>query len=153
VIDGPNAGQSVLANSSGVYHFDALAISNMNFSATASGYVEARAGTFVNGTNTINFVLSPVPPAPPPPAAPSITITSRIVAGGPGTAAQEWAFTATSNVTFTSYDWDFGDGSSSNDAQASEQHVYRSKGQFTVTVTGRRSSGGPVVGTLVIDVL
>jgi PKD repeat protein len=125
----------------------------MNLSATASGYLEARAGAFVNGTNTIAFVLAPAPPPPPPPSpTPSITITSRIIAGGPGTASQEWGFTATSSLTFTSYDWDFGDGASAIDGQANEQHVYRRKGTLTVTVTGRRPSGGPVVGTQVIEV-
>jgi hypothetical protein len=147
VIDGPNTGQSVQANGNGYYRFDSLAIANMNFAATATGYLEVRAGTFVNGTNTLAFVLSPIP-AP----APSITITSRIIAGGPGTLQQEWGFSAVSTVALTSYDWDFGDGASSLGGQADEQHVYRTKGTLTVTVTGRRASGGPVVGTLMIEV-
>ena len=147
VLDGPNTGQSVLTNTNGDYRFDSLAIANMNFGATAGGYLEARAGTFVNGTNTLTFVLAPVPPP-----APSITITSRIISGGPGTASQEWGFSAVGSVTFTSFDWDFGDGASSIDGQADEQHVYRTKGTLTVTVTGRRASGGPVVGTLMIQV-
>jgi PKD repeat protein len=146
-IDGPNTGQSVLTNSNGEYRFDSLTIAGMNFSANASGYLESRAGTFVNGTNTLAFVLAPAPPPDP-----SITITSRIIAGGPGTASQEWGFTATSSVVFTSYDWDFGDGASAIDGRAEEQHVYRTKGSLTVTVTGRRASGGPVVGTLKIEV-
>jgi len=92
-------------------------------------------------------VLTVLPP--PPPAAASITITSRIIGGA---LPQEWGFTATGTVPFTAYDWDFGDGVTSGDSKADEQHVYRSKGTFTVTVTGRRSSGSPVVGTLVIEV-
>ena len=146
-IDGPNTGQSVVTNGNGDYRFDSLTIANMNFGATATGYLESRAGTFVNGTNTLAFVLAPEPPP-----APSITITSRIITGGPGTATQEWGFSAVSGVTFTSFDWDFGDGSSSIGGQANEQHVYRTKGTLTVTVTGRRASGGPIVGTLVIVV-
>jgi PKD repeat protein len=136
-----------VANSNGDYRFDSLAVANMNFGATATGYLEARAGTFVNGTNTLSFVLAPAPPP-----TPSITITSRIITGGPGTVTQEWGFSATSSLTFTSFDWDFGDGASSIGGQADEQHVYRTKGTLTVTVTGRRASGDPVVGTLMIQV-
>jgi PKD repeat protein len=145
-----------VANGNGDYRFDSLTIANMNFGATATGYLESRAGTFVNGTNTLAFVLapepSPPPPPPPPPPTPSITITSRIITGGPGTLTQEWGFSAVSSVTFTSFDWDFGDGASAIGGQADEQHVYRTKGTLTVTVTGRRASGGPIVGTLVIQV-
>src|SRR2546422_255149 len=95
---------------------------------------------------------APPPPPPPPPPTPSITITARLIAGGVGSATQEWAFTATSNVTFTSYDWGFGDGATSNDSRADEQHVYRRRGTFTVTVTGRRSGADPVVGTIDITI-
>lgn len=139
-----------MANGNGDYRFDSLAIANMNFGATATGYLEGRAGTFVNGTNTLAFVLAPEPPPSPPTS--SITITSRIITGGPGTPTQEWGFSAVSSVTFTSFDWDFGDGASAIGGQADEQHVYRAKGTLTVTVTGRRASGGPIVGTLAIVV-
>jgi hypothetical protein len=37
-------------------------------------------------------------------------------------------------------------------AAADEQHVYRAKGTYTVTVIGRRSSGDPVTGTLEVVV-
>lgn len=154
-LDGPNAGVAVLTNANGSYRFESLSIANTNFSATASGYLEARAGTFVDGTNSLNFVLAPVPPPPPPPPpppTPSITITARLIAGGVGSATQEWAFAATSNVTFTSYDWSFGDGATSNDSRADEQHVYRRRGTFTVTVTGKRSGAAPVVGTIDITI-
>src|SRR5258708_39089646 len=57
VLDGPNAGVAVLTNATGSYRFESLSIANMNFSATATDYLEARAGTFVNGTNGLNFVL------------------------------------------------------------------------------------------------
>jgi PKD repeat protein len=152
-IDGSNSGQSVLADGTGVYRFDSLTISNTNFVARASGYLDDSRGTFVNGTNTLNFVLAAAPPPPPPPPpAPSITITSRIISGGGGSGTQEWGFSATGTVPFTSYDWSFGDGTSATDTASEEQHVYRSRGSFTVTVTGKRSSGLPVVGTLVIEV-
>ena len=155
VIDGPNAGQPVTTNANGSYRFNALAIANMNFSATATGYLEKRAGTFVNGTNGLNFVLEPVaPPPPPPPPAPPATITigSRIISGGGGSSTQEWGFRASSNVTdFTSYDWSFGDGSVVADVGAEEQHVYRAKGTFTVTVTGHRRQGD-VTGSIQIAV-
>ncbi len=150
VLDGPNTGQSVVANASGQYRFDSLTIGNANFTTTASGYLEDRRGIFVNGTNTLNFVLAPIPPPPPP--APAITITSRIISGGPGTAIQEWGFVATGTVPFITYNWDFGDGVSSTGSGPQEQHVYRTKGTLTVTVTGIRASGSPVVGTLVIAV-
>jgi hypothetical protein len=85
-----------VTNSNGDYRFDSLSVANMNFGATATGYLEARAGTFVNGTNTLSFVLAPEPPP-----APSITITSRIIAGGPGTPTQEWGFSAVSGLMFS----------------------------------------------------
>ena len=155
VIDGPNAGQSVTTNANGSYRFNALAIANMNFSATASGYLEKRAGTFVNGTNGVNFVLEPVPPPPPPPApapSPTITIGTRIISGGAGTSIQEWGFSAFSNVTdYTSYDWSFGDGGTVNEVGSEEQHVYRAKGTYTVTVVGHRRQGD-VTGTRQITV-
>jgi len=154
-IDGPNAGQSVTTNANGSYRFNALAIANMNFSATASGYLEKRAGTFVNGTNGLNFVLEPVPPPPPPPApapSPTITIGTRIISGGGGNSIQEWGFSAFSNVTdITSYDWSFGDGGTASDVGSEEQHVYRAKGTYTVTVVGHRRQGD-VTGTRQITV-
>jgi PKD repeat protein len=144
VLDGPNSGQSVETNGNGEYRFDSLTIANANFSANASGYLEDRRGVRIDGTSTLNFTLTPVPP--------SITITARIVSGGPGV-AQEWAFVAKGSVSFTSYDWDFGDGNTASNADAEEQHLYGARGKFTVKVTGRRANGEPVVGTLEIEVL
>jgi hypothetical protein len=150
VLDGPNAGLSVTTNANGSYRFNALAIANMNFSATASGYLEKRAGTFVSGTNGLDFVLESIPPPPPapaPPPSPTITIGTRIISGGGGSSTQEWGFSAVSNVTdYTSYDWTFGDGGISFNAGSEEQHVYRAKGTYTVTVVGHRRQGD-VTGT------
>ena len=150
VLDGTNAGQSAQANSNGEYQFASLPVANANLVATASGYIEDRRGTFVNGSNTLNFTLTPEPPPPPP--VPTLTIASSIVSGGPGTAIQEWRFTATSNVTISSYDWDFGDGVTATGSGAIEQHVYRTRDTFTVTVTGHRPDGSTVEGELEIEV-
>jgi hypothetical protein len=147
-LDGPNTGQTAVSNGNGTYLFNALTIANTNFSVNASGYLESRAGTFVNGTNQLNFVLTPVPPPPPPP--PSLAITTRLISGGSGTPTQEWGFTATGPV-FPSYDWDFGDGTSSIGSGANEQHVYRSRAVFTVTVIGKPTSGSNVSATTTID--
>jgi len=57
VLDGSASGRTTTTDSSGRYRFDGLPIANTNFSATASGYTEDRRGTFVNGTNTLNFTL------------------------------------------------------------------------------------------------
>jgi hypothetical protein len=59
VLDGPDSGRSVTANGNGEYRFDSLAISNANFRAFANGFSEDRRGTFINGTNTLDFVLAP----------------------------------------------------------------------------------------------
>ena len=58
-IDGPDAGRTTVANSSGEFRFDSLTIANANFRANAPGFAEDRRGTFVNGTNTLNFTLAP----------------------------------------------------------------------------------------------
>jgi hypothetical protein len=59
VIDGPDLGRSTVANSNGEYRFDGLRVADMNFRASASGFGDDRRGTFVNGTNTLNFTLTP----------------------------------------------------------------------------------------------
>ena len=122
---------------------------NVNFVATATGFQEDRRGTRVNGTNTLNFTLAPAV------VATAVTITSSIVSGGPGTAIQEWRFVAgitNPPTNITSYSWDFGDGITATSTQPSDQHIYRTKGNFTVTVTVNRASGAALVGTLAITV-
>ena len=150
VLDGPNSGQAVETNGNGEYRFDSLSISNVNFSATASGFDEDRRGTFVNGTNTLNFTLTPRP------VVQTVTITPNCcISGGPGTAIQEWSFTATTtgNPTITSWNWDFGDGFTATNSGPDEQHVYQKKGTFTVTVTATRSGSlAPIVATVTIEV-
>jgi PKD repeat protein len=149
VLDGPNAAAFVDTNSNGEYTFPTLTIGNVNFVATASGFVEDRRGTFVNGTNSLTFTL-PREPNPPPVVVP-LTITTRIVSGGGGSDAQEWELTATSTAKFESYDWDFGDGASANNGNATEQHIYR-KGSYTVTVVARPARGSSVTATKDISV-
>lgn len=57
ILDGANTGRSVSTTASGSYRFDGLATGNANVSAGANGYQETRLGTFINGTNTLNFSL------------------------------------------------------------------------------------------------
>jgi hypothetical protein len=56
-LDGPNTGVSTTTNGNGEYRFDNVERGNANLSATAAGFRENRAGVFVDGTNTLNFVL------------------------------------------------------------------------------------------------
>jgi hypothetical protein len=149
VLDGPNANAFVETNSNGDFTFATLTIGNTNFVATASGFVEDRRGTFVNGTNTLTFTL-PREPNPPPAVVP-LTITTRIISGGGGSDRQEWELLAESSATFVSYDWSFGDGASANDSGPREQHLY-SKGSYTVTVVARPASGSSVTATKDISV-
>jgi hypothetical protein len=58
ILDGPNAGRSTRTNISGDYRFEGLTQGNGNLRATADGHAEARAGVFINGTNTLNFTLT-----------------------------------------------------------------------------------------------
>jgi hypothetical protein len=57
VLDGPSAGTTVTTNASGAYRFEGIATGDMNFVARATNYTDAGGGTFVNGTNTLNFTL------------------------------------------------------------------------------------------------
>jgi hypothetical protein len=57
ILDGPDTGRSMMTGDGGLYRFDNLTRSNANLSATASNYLEVRSGTFINGTNTLNFTL------------------------------------------------------------------------------------------------
>ncbi len=143
VLDGPNSGQHVDTNENGEYTFASLTSVNTNFSATKSGFNEDRRGVFVNGTNTLNFVLA-VAALPD-----SLTIGEpERITGGTGTPSQEWRFTAVAvGFNFVSYDWDFGDGVTATQTGSVESHVYRSRGDFTVTVVGLRSNGTTVTAT------
>lgn len=62
ILDGANAGRSTTTDTNGQYRFDGLQPDNGNVSATASGWEEARAGTFINGTNTLNFTIRTLSP-------------------------------------------------------------------------------------------
>jgi hypothetical protein len=52
-------GTTTNANGNGEYRFDILGVGNANVSATATGFQERIAGTYINGTNTLNFSLRP----------------------------------------------------------------------------------------------
>ena len=143
VLDGTNAGETAVTNDAGDYLFASLTAGNANFQATATGYAEDRRGTLVNGTASLNFTLTLVP---------TLTIAGEIISGGTGSAVQEWRFTVTTNDTFASYNWDFGDGSTATNSRPVEQHVYRTKGTRTVTVTGVRANGTTLESTLEITI-
>ena len=62
VVDGQNSGWSALTDAAGNYQINGLNVGNANVSANASGYLEARAGTFIDGTNRLNFTLRTIQP-------------------------------------------------------------------------------------------
>jgi hypothetical protein len=133
VLDGVDAGKSTTTNGNGEYRFESLTIANANFTATATGFQEDRRGTFINGTNTLNFTL---PPAPPPP--PTLTIQAREKIRSVGYA--EWAFVAVPSAgagTFRTFSWDFGDGGgATNSPLPEEAHNYFASGDYVIRVTG-----------------
>lgn len=61
VLDGADAGRTTTTNTSGGYRFDGLRTGNANLSATATGYEESRAGVYIDGTNSLDFELRPLP--------------------------------------------------------------------------------------------
>lgn len=142
VVDGPNAGTSTNTDLSGVYQLTLLA-GNTNLVASASGFSSDSRGVVVNGTNTLNFRLTQTTPA--------VSFTATRTSGGSGSVPQEWQFVATvggsaaSNVR--NYDWNFGDGASSSETGATEQHVYRVRGTYTVTLTVNLTSGSTLTAT------
>ena len=146
VIDGVDTGKTATTNSNGEYRFDSLTIANVNFSATASGYQEDRRGTFVNGTNTLNFTLTPVPQLP------TLTVTAREFIRSSTYA--EWKFTATtSNATFRNWVWEFGDGNTASNTGPEEAHNYFEEGDFTVKVTAQPVGfSNPLTATVTIHV-
>ena len=146
VLDGPNAGDTAVTTAGGDYQFASLTTGNANFKATATGYDDDRRGVLVNGTNSLNFTLTAVP------AAASITITAELISGGTGTPVQEWRLTVTTNQTFASYNWNFGDGSQVTDGGVKQQHVYVTKATRTITVTGVYADGTTLDGTLEITI-
>lgn len=60
VLDGANAGRMTTTNASGEYRLENLAQANANVSASATGFLSANLGVFVDGTAQLNFVLQPV---------------------------------------------------------------------------------------------
>ena len=143
VLDGPNAGASVVADNDGNYRFDSLIIANANLNASKEGYFDNRGGTFINGVNTLDFRLDAEPAAQG-----SITITARRITGGGGSIPQEWRFEATEG--YSTYEWDFGNGERRTTSTPSRQFLYTRAGKVTVTVTGRNGNNSNT-GTLTVD--
>jgi hypothetical protein len=146
-LDGPNTGDHVDTNANGEYTFNSLVVGNVNFTATRSGFNEDRRGVFVNGSNTLNFVLTTAT------APNSVTITPERITGGTGLNTQEWRFTATVvGYNFKTYDWDFGDGVTATQTGSVESHVYHTRGDFTVTLIGYLSNGSTITTTLTFTI-
>ena len=145
VLDGPQKDTTVTTGSNGDYRFPSLTAGNTNFVVTASGYYDDGRGVFVNGLNSLNFTMTvdPVETA-------SITISATRLTGGRGAPSQEWELVASSS-SFSTYDWDFGDGNSASASTRIERHVYRGAGTKTVTVRANHSNGTYVDGTLELD--
>ena len=61
-LDGPNAGRSIMTNAAGEFRFDGLVAGNSNLSVTAPGYLEVRAGLFVDQKAGLQFLLAPTAP-------------------------------------------------------------------------------------------
>lgn len=130
VLDGSSAGQSVGTDASGGYRFEALDVANANLVAMKDNHDEDRRGTFVNGTNTLNFTLvaHPIEEAPPEPE--TLTIFAKVISG------REWEFVARPPGQFSTkdYDWTFGDGNSEENQPATVRHTYSNSGTYTVKV-------------------
>ena len=62
ILDGPNVLRNTKTNFSGDYRFDDLVPANANLSVTKNGYEERRGGLFIDGTNTLNFILRTAEP-------------------------------------------------------------------------------------------
>jgi PKD repeat protein len=141
VLDGPDAGRVAGTNSNGEYRFDQLRAGNTNFVARANGYEEDRRGTFVNGSNTLNFTLRELPRPEPPPA--PLSFTTSVISSGAGFA--ELRFTAVGTLPPSTYHWDFGDGGGSSRGPV-DTHLYLAEGDYDVRLTATPTGGGtPVV--------
>jgi len=80
---------------------------------------------------------------------PSISITTRLISGGTGSPTRNGVQRDQQRYVHQ-LRLELRRRHDSNDSRADEQHVYRQRGRFTVTVTGRRSGADPVVGTVTI---
>jgi hypothetical protein len=57
-LDGPNAGRSATANTTGEYRFENLTTGNANMAAAAEGFAEDRRGVTLSGAIVLNFTLT-----------------------------------------------------------------------------------------------
>ena len=62
ILDGPNALRFIKTNSLGAYRFDNLIPGNANLSAVKTGYEERRDGLYIDGVNTLGFILRTAQP-------------------------------------------------------------------------------------------
>lgn len=142
VLDGPNQNDAVTTDSDGNYTFSSLTVGNANFSATKEGYTGDDRGVYLNGTNTLNFTLTKIDGGE--------TTTTTIEITGAVVTATEWKFVVTAG--HDNYKFDFGDGNSADDTHNEQQHLYRTRGSYTVTCEVTKSDGEKVTVELKIDV-
>ncbi len=64
ILDGANEGRTATTNDIGRYEFEGLTQANANFSVTHPGYLEARAGGFINGETQPDWAKFALQPAP-----------------------------------------------------------------------------------------
>jgi gliding motility-associated-like protein len=81
-------------------------------------------------TDTVSVLVSPVP---------VLTFSASISSGCPVFCTQFVARNEAANVTITSWDWSFGDGSS--DSIQSPTHCYNAPGTYSVVLTAQSSAG------------
>ena len=142
---GETGGVSVTPDSRRVY-FSQLSNGPNNvagFAAAADGSLTALAGSpFQAGTFPVLLNAMSVAPDQPPVA--SFTAAP----GAPGAPTSfDASGTTDPDGTVARYDWDFGDGSTANDAGPTPSHTYAAAGDYTVTLTVTDDQGCSTAAT------
>lgn len=91
-------------------------------------------------TMRVSAGLRPGPPEPPPQPM-YLTLDAQELNSRP--TSSEWRFSANTNGRVVS--WDFGDGTGSSRSSGNESHIYRTAGQYAVTVRATPPGGGAEV--------